>query len=190
MNTKTDGRAAHRPRVEDDILVRGKGRYAADVAESGQSYAHFVRSPYAFARIVSVDIAAASGAPGVLGVLTAKDMAGITNLGRHPPLAGRGGKPLVLPHRPPLASERAVHIGEPVAMVVADTAAAAQDAAELVAVDYEPLTPVIDARAALSPGAPQVWPDIPGNLAIDWPGLSQDPEANALCVDEIFAAAK
>ena len=134
--------------------------------------------------------AAASGAAGVLGVLTAQDMAGIASLGRHPPLAGRGGKPLILPHRPPLAGERAVHIGEPVAMVVAETASAAQDAAELVAIEYEPLTPVIDARAALAPGAPQVWPEIPGNLAIDWPGLAQDPEANARRVDEIFAAAK
>ena len=132
MDAKTDGRAAHTPRVEDDVLVRGKGRYAADVTEPGQAYAYFVRSPHAFARIVSVDIAAASGAAGVLGVLTAQDMAGIASLGRHPPLAGRGGKPLILPHRPPLAGERAVHIGEPVAMVVAETASAAQDAAELV----------------------------------------------------------
>src|SRR5262249_56905984 len=114
---------------------------------------------------------------------------GVAGFGGHPRLAGRGGKPLLLRHRPPLAGERAVHIGEPVAMVVADTAAAAQDAAELVAIDYEPLTPVIDARAALTAGAPQVWPDIPGNLAIDWPGLAQDPEANARRVDEIFAAA-
>jgi aerobic carbon-monoxide dehydrogenase large subunit len=190
MDAKTDGRAAHTPRVEDDVLVRGKGRYAADVTEPGQAYAYFVRSPHAFARIVSVDIAAASGAAGVLGVLTAKDMAGIASLGRHPPLAGRGGKPLILPHRPPLAGERAVHIGEPVAMVVAETASAAQDAAELIAIEYEPLTPLIDARAALAPGAPQVWPEIPGNLAIDWPGLAQDPEANARRVGEIFAAAK
>lgn len=190
MDAKTDGRAAHRPRVEDDILVRGKGRYAADVTEPAQAYAYFVRSPHASARIVSVDIAAAGSAAGVLGVLTAKDMRGIANLGRHPPLAGRGGKPLSLPHRPPLAGERAVHIGEPVAIVVAETISSAQDAAELVAIDYEPLTPVIDARAALVPGAPQVWPEISGNLAIDWPGVAPDPEANARHVDEIFAAAK
>src|SRR6516165_4341182 len=189
MDAKTDGRAAHGTRVEDDILVRGKGRYAADVAESGQAYAHFVRSPHAFARILSVDITAASRAPGVLGVLTAKDVAGITSLSRHPPLAGRGGKPLVLPHRPALAGERAMHIGEPVAMVVAETAAAAQDAAELVVIDYEPLTPVTDARTALAAGAPQVWPGIPGNLAIDWPGVAQDPEDNTRRVEEIFAGA-
>jgi carbon-monoxide dehydrogenase large subunit len=189
MDAKTDGRAAHKPRFEDDVLVRGKGRYAADVALPGQTYACFVRSPHAFARIAGIDATTAGTAAGVLGVLTARDMAGIGNLVRHPPLAGRGGKPLVLPHRPPLAAERAMHIGEPVAMVVAETAAAAQDAAELITIDYEPLTPVIDAREALAPGAPQVWPDIPGNLAIDWPGAAQDAEANARRVDEIFAAA-
>jgi aerobic carbon-monoxide dehydrogenase large subunit len=98
MDAKTDGRAAHRPRVEDDILVRGRGRYAADVSMPGQAYACFVRSPHAFARITGIDITAASAAAGVLGVLTATDMAGIGNLGRHPPLLGRGGKPLVRPN--------------------------------------------------------------------------------------------
>ena len=190
MDAKTDERAAHMPRVEDDVLVRGNGRYAADVALPGQVYACFVRSPHAFARIADIDAKAASAAPGVLGVFMASDMAGTGTLGRHPPLVGRGGKPLILPHRPPLAGERAMHIGEPVVMVVAETASDAQDAAELVTIDYEPLTPVIDARAALVPGAPLVWPDIPGNLAIDWPGPAQDAEANARRVDEIFAAAK
>jgi carbon-monoxide dehydrogenase large subunit len=190
MDAKTQGRAAHEPRVEDDVLVRGRGRYAADVPLPNQAYAYFVRSPHAFARIVSLDATAAQSASGVLGVLTAKDMEGVGNLGRHPPLNGRGGKALILPHRPALATERVMHIGEPVAMVVAEDATAAQDAAELVAIDYEALTPVIDAREALAPGAPQVWPQAPGNLAVDWPGPAADPEANAWKVDEIFAAAK
>ena len=161
MDAKTDGRAAHEPRVEDDVLVRGKGRYAADVPLPHQAYAYFVRSPHAFARIVSVDVTAAQNAPGVVGVLTAKDMEGTGSLVRHPPLPGRGGKGLVLPHRPALAGERVVHIGEPVAMIVAESASAAQDAAELVAIEYETLTPVTDAREALAPGAPQVWPEAP-----------------------------
>jgi len=190
MDAKTQDRAVHEPRVEDDVLVRGRGRYAADVPLPNQAYAYFVRSPHAFARIVSLDATAAQSASGVLGVLTAKDMEGVGNLGRHPPLNGRGGNALILPHRPALATERVMHIGEPVAMVVADSAAAAQDAAELVAVEYEALTPVIDAREALAPGAPQVWPQAPGNLAVDWPGLAADPEANARKVDEIFTAAK
>jgi aerobic carbon-monoxide dehydrogenase large subunit len=190
MDAKTDSRAAHAPRVEDDVLVRGNGRYAADVPLPQQAYAYFVRSPHAFARIVSVDVSAAQSAPGVLGVLTATDMESVGSLARHPPLAGRGGKGLIVPHRPALAGERVMHIGEPVAMVVAENAAAAQDAAERVAVEYEPLTPVIDARQALAAGAPLVWQEAPGNLAVDWPGPAQDAEANARHVDEIFAAAK
>jgi len=189
-DSTTDQRATYHPRVEDNALVRGLGRYAADVPLPNQAYAYFVRSPHAFARIVSVDIAAAASAPGVVGVLTAKDMAGTGSIGRHPPVPGRGGKTLYMPHRPALASDRVMHIGEPVAMVVAETATAAQDAAELVAVDYESLTPVTDAREALRDGAPLLWPQAPGNVAVDWPGPAADAEANARAVDAIFAAAK
>jgi len=190
MDAKSEHRAAHEPRREDDVLVRGNGRYAADVPLPNQAYACLVRSPHAFARIVSVDANAAAGGQGVVGVITAEDMEGIGSLGRHPPVAGRGGKTLVIPHRPALAGERVMHIGEPVAMVVAESAAAAQDAAELVAVEYEELTPVIEARAALAPGAPQLWPEAPGNVALDWPGPAADPDANARAVDAIFASAK
>ena len=90
MDAKTLGRAVHEPRVEDDILVRGHGRYAADAPLPHQAYAYFVRSPHAFARIASVDATAALRASGVLGVLTAKDLEGVGSLGRHPPLGGRG----------------------------------------------------------------------------------------------------
>jgi aerobic carbon-monoxide dehydrogenase large subunit len=190
MDAKTDGRAVRTPRVEDDVLLRGRGRYAADLPLAGQAHAYFVRSPHAFARVVSVDQSAAQSAAGVVGVLTANAMDGIGSLGHHPPLNGRGGTALILPHRPALAADRVMHIGEPVAMVVAENAAAAQDAAELVVVEYDPLTPAIDARAALAPGAPQLWPQAPGNLAIDWPGPASDPPANAREVDAIFAAAK
>jgi carbon-monoxide dehydrogenase large subunit len=189
-DSKTDHHASYRPRVEDDALVRGRGRYAADAPLPNQAYAYFVRSPHAFARIVSIDVSGAVSAPGVIGVLTAKDMEGVGNLGRHPPVSGRGGKTLVLPHRPALAGERVMHIGEPVAMVVAETAAIAQDAAEFVSVEYEEFTPIIDAREALRDGAPQIWPQAPGNIAVDWPGPHPDPDANAKTVDEILAAAK
>src|ERR1700749_2436763 len=110
MDAQTDGRVAKTPRVEDDVLVRGNGRYAADVAVPGQVYACFVRSPHAFARIADIDAESASAAPGVLGVFTASDMAGSGTRGRPPPLVGRGGNPLILPHRPPLAGDRAMHI--------------------------------------------------------------------------------
>jgi aerobic carbon-monoxide dehydrogenase large subunit len=190
MDAKTDDRAVCEPRLEDDALVRGKGRFMADVSLPRQAYACFLRSPHAFARIASIDTQAAAQSPGIVGILTGKDVSDIGSIGRHPPLAGRGGKSLIMPHRPALAAERATHVGEAVAMVVADSAIAAQEAAELVSVDYEPFTPVIDARAALEAGAPQVWPDAPGNLAIDWPGLAADPEANAREIDAIFAGAK
>jgi aerobic carbon-monoxide dehydrogenase large subunit len=178
------------PRVEDEPLVRGRGRYIADAPLPHQAHAYFVRSPHAFARILSVDIAEAAKAHGVIGVLTAKDMEGVGNLGRHPPVPGRGGKTLILPHRPALAGERVMHVGEPVAMVVAETHAAAVDAGELVKVEYDEMTPVIDARAALAPGAPQIWPQAPGNIAVDWPGPNPDPDGNARKVEEIFASAK
>src|SRR5271168_516510 len=177
-------------RVEDEPLVRGHGRYMADAPLPNQAYAVFVRSPHAFARIKSIDASGAVNSPGVVGVLTAKDLEGVGNIGRHPPVTGRGGKGLVIPHRPALAGDRVVHIGEPVAMVVADSAAAAQDAAEFVSVEYDELTPVTDAREALRDGAPQIWPQAPGNLAVDWPGPNPDPVANTRKVDEIFASAK
>ena len=189
MEAKSPNYATAHPRVEDDVLVRGQGRYVADAHWPNQAYACFVRSPHACARIVRVDATAASQASGIVGVLTGSDAQGLGSIGRHPPLAGRGGKPLITPHRPALAAARVMHVGEPVAMVVGESAAAAQDAAEHVAVDYEVLPAVTDARAALVPGAPQVWPEAPGNLGIDWPGLAADPEANARAVDAIFASA-
>jgi carbon-monoxide dehydrogenase large subunit len=184
-------RAHHGPRVEDDALLRGAGRFIADRPEPGQLHACFVRSPHAFARIGAIDIDAARGAPGVLAVLTAADTdaAGVGNVGRHPPLVGRGGKKLVIPHRPALARDRVMHVGEPVAMVIARTLLAAQDAAELVAVSYETLQPVVDVRDAARAGAPQLWPDAPDNLAVDWPGPAPNPDANAHAVDRIMASA-
>jgi aerobic carbon-monoxide dehydrogenase large subunit len=170
--------------------VRGRGRYMADAPLPNQAYAYFVRSPHAFARIARLDVEAAAKAPGVVGVLTGKDTAETGSIGRHPPVPGRNGSTLVLPHRPALATERVMHIGEPVAMVVAETAAAAQDAGELVTVEYEEFTPVTDARAALREGAPQLWPQAPGNIAVDWPGPNPNPEANVKAVDAAFATAK
>jgi aerobic carbon-monoxide dehydrogenase large subunit len=190
MEAKTvEGSARYRPRLEDDPLVRGLGRYAADVPLPGQAQAYFVRSPHAFADIRSIDTAAAKAAPGVVGVLTAADLDGIGNVSQHPPLAGRGGQKLIVPHRPALAGTIVRHVGEAVAVVIAETLAAAQDAAELVTVEYEERTPVVDLREAVREGAVQVWPEAPGNIAVDWPGMAADPEANAKEVDRIIASA-
>jgi aerobic carbon-monoxide dehydrogenase large subunit len=191
MDSKTvESRAHHQPRLEDDALVRGLGRYAADAPLTGQAYAYFVRSPHAFADIRAIDAEAAKAVPGVLAVLTAADMEGIGNVSQHPPLNGRGGTKLIIPHRPALAGATVRHVGEAVAAVIADTLTAAQDAAELVNVDYEERTPAVDLREAVREGAPQVWPEAPGNIAVDWLGLAKDPDANAQEVDRIIASAK
>ncbi len=190
MNSTAETRATF-GRVEDDALLRGAGRFVADAAPAGQAHGFFVRSPHAAARIVSVDIEAARQAPGVIAVLTGADMeaAGLDGLSRHIPMTGRGGAKLVIPRRPALARERVAHGGEPVALVVAESMQAAQDAAELVAVEYEERKPVVDVRDAVLDDAPQVWPEAKGNIAIDWPGLAPDPDANAREVDKVMASA-
>src|SRR5580704_18844998 len=132
MDATTQHHEPKHVRVEDNPLVRGHGRYIADAPLPNQAYAYFVRSPHAFARIVGVDVSGALKALGVVGVLTGQDTAETGSIGRHPPVPGRGGATLVMPHRPALATERVMHIGEPIAMVVAESAAAAQDAAESV----------------------------------------------------------
>jgi carbon-monoxide dehydrogenase large subunit len=135
-------------RVEDDALLRGAGRFGDDVKPDGTLAAYFVRSPHAFAKIARIDVSAAKGAVGVVAVFTATDLndAHYHSISHGHPIPGRGGKTAVSPHRPSLAETRVMHVGEPVAMVVAESAAAAQDAADKVIVDYEELTPVTDAR--------------------------------------------
>ena len=193
MDSKTAASPAKRTiRVEDDTLLRGQGRYMADVPLPGQTFACFVRSPHAAADIKSIDVAAAVAVPGVVAVLTGADMkeAGLGNLSQHPPVNGRGGAKLVMPVRPALVLERVMHIGETVALVIGETLAAAQDGAEVVVVDYETHDPVVDLRAAIEKDAPQLWPEAPGNIAVDWAGLAPDPEANAKEVDQIITSAK
>jgi aerobic carbon-monoxide dehydrogenase large subunit len=191
MNDTSAGHhATHTLRVEDEALVRGLGRFADDADFPGRVFGSFVRSPHAFATIKSIDVAAAKAAPGVLAVLTEADMkaANVGSVVRHPPMVGRGGAKLVMPYRPALAGGKVHHAGQPVALVVATTPAQAQEAAELVAVDYDELTPVTDARAAIAAGAPQLHADTPGNLAIDWPGPVPD-EANEREVERIIGSA-
>ncbi len=189
MDATTETKIDHHGRVEDEPLVRGRGRYAADAPLPNQAFGCFVRSPHAFAAIKSLDTAAAANTPGVIAVLTAKDMEGVGNIARHPPLPGKNGAKLVVSHRPALAQNRVMHIGEPVALVIANSAMIAQDAADFVHVEYEELPPVTDARDALKPDAPQLWPEAPGNLAVEWPGPAADPAANAAEVERIFASA-
>jgi aerobic carbon-monoxide dehydrogenase large subunit len=189
----THATESHHPtiRVEDDALLRGGGRFVDDDDAQNRAYGYFLRSPHAFARIRSIDPAAARTAAGVIAVLTAADMtaAGVGNVSAHPPMPGRGGAKIVVPVRPALAGDRVLHVGQAVALVVATTPAAAQDAAEKIMVDYEELDPVVDAAAAVKPGAPQLWPEAAGNIALDWAGLAKDPDANAREIDAIITSA-
>jgi carbon-monoxide dehydrogenase large subunit len=181
--------AKHSPRVEDDALVRGSGRFADDPRLPNQAYAAFVRSPHAHARVLSVKTEEASKSKGVLAVLTAEDMkaAGVGSVARHPPVQGRVGKMMIVTYRPALAGEKVMHVGDPVAMVVAETLAAALDAADLVAVDYEELPAVVMLDDAMK-GETQLYPEAPGNLIVDWPGPVPS-EDNERKVERIIAEA-
>jgi len=186
-----DDDTAWRGRIEDDALLRGQGRFGDDVRPDGALAAYFLRSPHAFARIKHIDVAAAKTARGVLAVLTSADLASAHyhSISHGHPIPGRGGKTAISPHRPSLAEARVMHVGEPVAMVVATTAAAAQDAAEKIVAEYEPLEPVTDARAAVAPGAPQLWPDAPGNIAFDWTAPADPDGKKQAALDKAFKEA-
>jgi carbon-monoxide dehydrogenase large subunit len=191
MTADTHTGVAYGQRVEDERLLRGSGRFMDDGVPEGRAYAAFVRSPHAFARITGVSTDEARDAAGVLAVLTAAEMqaAGAQAISRHPPMTGRGGARIVQTDRPALAGERVMHVGEPVAAVIAETLNQALDAAELVTVDYEPLDPVIDIREAVRPGAPQLWPQAPGNVVLDWPGPVADDGSKARAFEEAMAGA-
>jgi aerobic carbon-monoxide dehydrogenase large subunit len=157
-------------RLEDRRLVTGQGRYTDDISLARQSYAYVLRSPHAHARILRIDTAEAAAAPGVLAIFTAADLArdGVGTIPLLTPLPNRDGSACKTPPYPVLAADRVRHAGDAVALIVAETAAQAKDAGELVAVDYEPLPAAIGTAAALGPGQPLVWDDAPDNLHLDW----------------------
>lgn len=175
-------------RVEDDALIRGRGKFIGDLRLPNQAAAAFVRSPHAHATVGMISTEAALAVPGVIGVLTASDMEGVGNISQPLPLKGRGETMLTVPERPALAGKRVMHVGDAVALVIAETAAIAADAAELVEIDYDPLPAITDGRAALADGAPQLWPEAPKNLAIDFIAPNDDGAARAE-IDAIIASA-
>src|SRR6266516_4316675 len=157
-------------RLEDRRLLTGQGRFISDWNFPNQAYAAFLRSDRAHAEIVSIDAAAALAAPGVLLVLTGKDVAeaGYKSIPANLGVKDRFGEPLKKPPRPVLAQGKVRHVGECVACVVAESAQLAQDAAELIAVEYRDLPAVTVADKALAPGAAQLHAELPGNLSFDW----------------------
>jgi carbon-monoxide dehydrogenase large subunit len=157
-------------RKEDLRFVTGRGNYVADIKRPDMAMGVFVRSPHAHANILSIDISAAMVSPGVKAVYTGEDLKA-DNVGGLPVgwgIRGKDGNPMNEPPHPPLAQGKVRYVGDAVAFVVAATLEQAEAAAELVAVDYEVLTPVVGVVEALQPGAPQLYDDVPNNLCCDW----------------------
>ncbi len=157
-------------RLEDPRLVTGGGRYTDDITMDGQCYGVVVRSPLAHAAIKGIDVEAARASAGVLGVYTAQDLeaAGVKPIPCIATMPGRDGSETLVPRYPALADERVRHVGNPVAFVVAETLAAAKDAAELVDVDYDPLPVVAETGRALDGDAPRLHEEVADNLCLDW----------------------
>src|SRR5262249_13474853 len=155
-------------RTEDPVLVRGEGRFTDDVSVSGQAYAVIVRSRHAHGIIKKIDTEAALKMKGVLGVYTSAELTSYGRLKCIVPFKTRDGSERKKPPRPALATDRVRFVGDPVAFVVADTLNRAKDAAEAVEVDIEPLPAVTDPEQAVSDGAPQLYDDVPGNVALDY----------------------
>ncbi|HEY3189282.1 MAG TPA: xanthine dehydrogenase family protein molybdopterin-binding subunit, partial [Solirubrobacteraceae bacterium] len=174
-------------RREDLRLLTGQGRYAEDWNAPHQAYAAFVRSPHAHADLVAIDAGPARAIAGVLGVFAGHDLVA-DGVGAIPTLIvergggirSRDGSPFAEPIWYPLATDRVRHVGEPVAIVVAATAAAAQDGAEAVAVRYTVRRAVVDGATALAHGAPELHAGAAGNRAYDWECGDAEATARAL----------
>lgn len=158
------------PRKEDPTLLRGEGRYTDDIDLAGQAYAVIVRSRVAHGRILSIDTAAAAAKPGVLGVYTGADLvaAGFGLMGKGLVFKNRDGSDMAKPDQLPLTIDIVRYVGDPVAFVVAETQLQAKDAAEAVFVDIDPLPAVTEPSLAMDPGAPQLYPNVPNNLILDF----------------------
>src|SRR5262249_38122929 len=161
---------------EDLRLLTGRGQFSDDANLPDQAHAAIVRSPYPHARLGSIDKSAALAMPGVLGVFTGVDCRadGLAPIPHNPvpqtrydlKLTAPGGGPVFIGPQPPLPFDKVRHVGEAVALVVAETASLAQDAAERVAVDYRELPWVAGSRGALAPAAPALWDEAPNNVVV------------------------
>lgn len=159
-------------RLEDYRMLTGRGRYVSDWTLPGQAHACFVRSDRAHAKILSIEKDEALKSPGAIAVITGKDLAeaGLKPIPAAAPFKWKDGSEQRQAQRPSLAHEVVRHVGEPVALVIAETPAQAQDAAEALMIDYQDLPAVVTAAEAIAPGAPQLHPGAPGNLVLDFVG--------------------
>ena len=165
-----EGVGARVVRKEDRRFITGKGRYVDDIKLVGMTHAQFVRSPHAHAKVKSVDASAAMQMPGVLAVLTGRQLVDdkIGNLICGWAITSKDGSAMKMGAWPAMAPETVRFVGQAVAVVIAESKNLARDAAEAVVVDYEELPAVPDIRAAIKPGAPQLHPEAAGNIVYDW----------------------
>ncbi len=179
------GASRSQKRLEDDRLLAGRGLYSDDRLLDGRAWLVLVRSPHAHARISSIDLSAAKATPGVLAAWTMADLRadGVAHI-PFPPLFKRAdGSPMAAPLRTPLAEGTVHYVGQPVVAIVAETRSQAQDAAELVVLEYQDLPAVVDAKSAVAPGAPLVWEEAQGNVA------AEAAYGDGAAVDAAFARA-
>lgn len=157
-------------RTEDKRLLSGGGQFTDDTTIDGQVYAKFVRSPIAHGVIKSIDTATAADLPGILAIYTSDDLRsdGIGNIPSGLPLKNRDGSGYIVPPRTGLAIDRVRHLGEPIAVIIAETTAQAQEAVEAVAIEFAPLPVVTEAADAVNEGAPQLHVEAPGNVCLDF----------------------
>ena len=157
-------------RREDYRFLTGQGTYTDDINRPHQLYAYILRSPHAHARVSGIDTTAAARAPGVAAIFTGKDMTadGVGGLPCGWQVHSKDGSPMAEPPHPPLATDRVRHVGDPVAVVIAETLEQAREAADQIQVDWTEEPAVVDPGEALKPQAPQVFADVPGNLCYDW----------------------
>jgi carbon-monoxide dehydrogenase large subunit len=163
------GTARTQKRLEDDRLLIGKGLYSDDRVLPDQAWLVVLRSPHAHAVLKGIDLEEAKKATGVIAAWSMADLRadGVKHI-PYPPLFKRAdGSPMTSPLRTPLAEDKVYYVGHPVAAIVAETRQQAQDAVELIGVEYEDLPAVVDPRTAIEPGAPQIWPGAPGNVAAE-----------------------
>src|SRR6202166_5173569 len=165
-----EGIGASVVRKEDRRFITGKGRYVDDIKLQGMTFAHFVRSPHAHAKVKSIDSSAAMKMPGVVDVLIGKQMVDdkVGNLICGWAITSKDGSPMKMGAWPAMAPETVRFVGQAVAVVIAETKNQARDAAEAVVVDYEELPAAADIRAAITQGAPRLHPEVAGNAIYDW----------------------
>ncbi len=175
-----EGIGASVVRKEDKRFISGKGRYVDDIKLMGMTFAHFIRSPHAHAKVKGIDNSAAMKMPGVLAVLTGRELVDdkIGNLICGWAVTSKDGSPMKMGAWPAMAPETVRFVGQAVAVVIAESKNQARDAAEAVVVDYEELPAVPDIRSAIKPGAPQLHPEAPGNIVYDW-ALGDEAAVNA-----------